>query len=39
VTGNTLSLCERNGPAVWENLRMKVDDLAAAIKQLKGYGQ
>jgi stearoyl-CoA desaturase (delta-9 desaturase) len=39
VTGNTLSLCERDGPAVWENLRMKVDDLAAAIKQLKGYGQ
>ena len=39
LTGGTLSLRERNGPAVWENLRMKVDDLAAAIKQLKGYGQ
>jgi hypothetical protein len=38
LTGNTLSLRERYGPGVWENLRMKVDDLAAAIKQLKGYG-
>ena len=36
---SSLSLRERNGPAVWENLRMKVDDLFAAIKQLKSYGQ
>jgi hypothetical protein len=38
LAGNNLTLRECNGPAVWENLRMKVDDLTAAIKQLKGYG-
>jgi hypothetical protein len=39
LIGNTLSLRERNGSAVWENLRMKVDDLIAATKQLRSYGQ
>jgi hypothetical protein len=32
-----LTLRDRNGPAVWENLRIKLDDMKAAIKQLQGY--
>jgi hypothetical protein len=35
VAGNVLTLRERNRPVVWENLRIKVDELPKAIEQLK----
>jgi hypothetical protein len=35
----TLTLRERNGSAVWENLRVKFDALSAVIRDLKGYGK
>jgi glycyl-tRNA synthetase (class II) len=36
---DTLTLRERNGSAVWENLRVKFDELPAIIEDLKGYGK
>jgi hypothetical protein len=36
---DTLTLRERNGSAVWENLRVKLDELPAVIENLKGYGK
>jgi hypothetical protein len=35
---NRLSLRERYGSVVWENLRVKFADLPAIIRDLKGYG-
>jgi hypothetical protein len=34
---NTLTLRERYGTVVWENLRVKFDELVAIIRDLKGY--
>jgi hypothetical protein len=36
---DTLTLRERYGSAVWENLRVKFDELPAIIEDLKGYGK
>lgn len=36
---DTLMLHERYGSAVWENLRVKLDELPAVIRDLKGYGK
>src|SRR5262249_53509239 len=39
LKAGTLSLRERYGSAVWENLRVKLDELPAVIRDLKGYGK
>jgi hypothetical protein len=36
---SSLTLRERYGSAVWENLRVKFDELPAVIRDLKGYGR
>jgi hypothetical protein len=35
VTGNVLMLRERSQAVVWENLRIKLDELPKVIEQLK----
>jgi hypothetical protein len=39
LKGGALTLCERSGSAIWENLRVKLGELPAVITNLKGYGQ
>jgi hypothetical protein len=39
ITNGMLTLRERNGSAVYENLRVKLDELPAVIRELKGLGK
>jgi hypothetical protein len=39
ITDRALTLRERNGSAVYENLRVKLDELPAVIQELKGLGK
>jgi hypothetical protein len=39
TSGNALIMRERNGGAIFENLRVKFDELPEKIKELKNYGK
>jgi hypothetical protein len=39
LSDGSLTLRERNGSAVWENLRVKFDELPKVISDLKSYGK
>jgi hypothetical protein len=38
-TNGTLTMRERDGSAIYENLRVKLDELPAIIRELKSYGK
>ena len=39
ITNGTLTMRERYGSAVYEDLRVKLDELAPIIRGLKSYGK